>query len=517
MNGVSQRFLYRLRLLDEWQAVLLCFLAGAGTAMAYAPTYWWPILLLTLPLFYFLLESSAARRHGLGRGFAFGYGFFMVGTWWIANALMVDAVKFGWMFPLSVGGLSAVMALWFGLFGGLVWWRRSGHPFADFLRFMILWVIVEYLRTLGIFGFPWNLLGYTALASDRVAQVVSLVGTYGLGLLVLSLALLPVIWIKPGITERVRSAYSATVLIALIMAYGFGMARMPEQAALSETRVRVVQGNIPQSLKWKPEGRNESIRIHTELSQMQADGETPDILIWEETALPFTLYPDSPWPARVASTLPPGTTLITGAVRADDSTDRVRIWNSAVVIGPGGDWRQSYDKHQLVPFGEFVPLRSVLPLDKITPGDTDFSRGEGPRTVHAPGIPPFSPLVCYEVVFPWLAVDKAERPEWILNVTNDAWYGDTAGPYQHFAMSRIRSIEQGLPLVRAANTGISAVIDPYGRAIRTLKLNERGIIDQTLPLPLYRTFYAQNGEVPVLIVLFVLWILSVWQIRRRKA
>lgn len=494
----------------------MCFVAGAGTATAFAPTYWWPVLFLTLPIFYFLLDAAAGRRHGLGRGFAFGYGFFMAGTWWIANALMVDAAKFGWLFPISVGGLSAVMALWFALFGWLVWWRRSGHAFADLLQFIVLWIVVEYLRTLGMFGFPWNLLGYAAQTSERLSQLAAVTGPYGLSLLVLSVVLLPVSWVKPNITERQRMVYSGITLLALIFTYGYGMLRMPALTEFTGTRVRVVQGNIQQSMKWTPQGRNESIRVHTELSNMQTNAPTPTIMVWEETALPFTLYPDSQWPARVASALPANTTLITGAVRADDSDGALRVWNSAVVIAPDGQWKQSYDKHQLVPFGEFVPLRNVLPLEKITPGSVDFSRGAGATTVHTDGVPPFSPLVCYEIIFPWIALDKSDRPEWILNITNDAWYGNTPGPYQHFAMTRMRAIEQGIPVVRAANTGISAVIDPYGRVVRALRLDERGIIDQALPKPLPVTLYSKYAEAIVFTILVMVLIATMWLLRVRK-
>ena len=516
MNAWGSRLVYRLRLLEEWPAALLCFLSGAAASMAFAPTHWVVLLPPALSLFYILLNAAAARRHALLRGFAFGYGFFMAGTWWIANALAVDMEKFGWMIPLSIGGLSAVLALWFALLGGLCWWRRGGHPFADWLRFLVLWVAVEYLRTLGIFGFPWNLLGYAALVSGRVAQLAALTGPYGLSLLVLGLSLLPALWLQPNVTARQRSIASAVVLAMLILAYGYGMARMPEEAEMTGTRVRVVQGAIPQSLKWSSEGRLESIRTHAALSHMQTAAPTPDIIIWEETALPFTLYPDSPWPARIRSAVPPTATLLTGAVRADDRAPQLRLWNSLAVIEPGGRWATSYDKHQLVPFGEFVPLRSVLPLEKITPGSIDFSRGTGARTFHVANIPPFSGLICYEVIFPWIMADKTDRPEWLLNVTNDAWYGDSPGPYQHFEAARLRSIEQGLPLVRAANTGISAVIDPYGRPVRLLALGERGIIDQALPAPLPPTFYARHGETGMLIILVAIWIASIWRMRRHK-
>jgi len=517
MKTRAEHGFYRLRLLDGWRALLVCFLTGALSALAFAPFEYWFVLPVALPLFYVLLEAAAARRHALLRGFAFGYGCFMAGTWWIANALLVDAEKFGWLLPISIGGLSAVMALWFALFGWLVWWRRSGHAYCDVLRFMVLWVAIEYLRTLGMFGFPWNLLGYAAFASGRVVQLASLVGPYGLSFLLLALALLPVVWARPGIGERARMAHSAMALIALIAAYGYGMARTPADAAMTQTRLRVVQPNIPQSQKWTQDGRIASLRIHDELTHLRTDAPLPDVVVWSETAMPFTVYQDSEWPARLASMAPPNGVLLTGAVRANDSVTPRKVWNSLIAIDATGELRGSYDKHQLVPFGEFVPLRNVLPLDKITPGDTDFSRGAGPSTLRIAQVPPFSALICYEIIFPWISVAKADRPDWILNVTNDAWYGDSPGPYQHFAMTRMRAIEQGLPVVRAANTGISAVIDPYGRAVRQLPLGTRGVIDQALPKPLMQTLYARVGETLVLLLLTMVWLFTTLCLRLKKA
>lgn len=516
MSAMSQRLLYALRLLDEWQACFLCFLAGAGLAVGFAPYDAWYLAPIAISLFYILLDAAAGRRHALYRGFSFGYGFFIAGTYWIAYALAVDAEKFGWLIPISVLGLSAVMALWFALFGWLVWWRRTGQGMSDILRFLALWVVVEYLRSLGIFGFPWNLAGYLALNSERVVQLGSIVGVYGLSILMVAVSLLPTVWIRQGIGEQARTIYSATVLIALIVAYGFGMARMPERAEMSALRVRVVQPNIPQSLKWTQEGRLDSLRIHAQLSQLQTDDPRPEIVIWSETALPFTIYPDSVWPSRLSQILPPHGMLLSGAVRADDRGKAIQLWNSVIVTDGAGALRGSYDKHQLVPFGEFVPLRHVLPLEKITPGDTDFSRGPGPQTLHVEGVPAFSPLVCYEAIFPWIAVDATDRPDWLLNVTNDAWYGDSPGPYQHFAMSRMRSIEQGLPLVRAANTGISGVVDPYGRVVRSLPLNVRGIVDQALPLPLAPPLYAHYGDWLVGILLLGIWLLGYIPLSIRK-
>jgi apolipoprotein N-acyltransferase len=307
------------------------------------------------------------------------------------------------------------------------------------------------------------------------------------------------------------------VLGALAASYGFGVARLPEAAALTDTQLRIVQPNISQSQKWTQQGRLDSLRVHAELSRLPTDAPPASFTIWSETAMPFTLYSNSVWPSRLATLIPPNTTLITGAVRADDAQEKIQIWNSVVAVDAQANVLGHYDKHQLVPFGEFVPLRSVLPLDKITPGNIDFSRGKGPQALQIGTIPPFSPLVCYEVIFPWIAVDAANRPAWILNVTNDAWYGDSPGPYQHFAISRMRAIEQGLPLVRAANTGISAVVDPYGRAVKFLKLGTRGVIDQALPKPLPPTFYAKQGEWLVLLLLVGLWIFTEIRLRVRNS
>ena len=194
----------------------------------------------------------------------------------------------------------------------------------------------------------------------------------------------------------------------------------------------------------------------------------------------------------------------------------MRIYNSLVAMDRSGIIRVRYDKHQLVPFGEFVPLRTVLPLEKITPGDLDFTRGPGPQTLTIDGAPPFSPLVCYEAIFPWLAADPVHRPDWLVNVTNDGWYGDSAGPYQHFAMARMRAIEQGLPLVRAANNGISALVDPYGRIVAMLPLDVRSLLDGTLPKPLLPTYYACFGEWLTIFILILLWLASFFGISRHK-
>ena len=477
-------------MLSGWRAWFASYLAGVLMMAAFAPFYVWPVIVVVLPLFYRLLNAAPTGREAARRGFFFGYGHAMAGTYWIANALLVDAEKFGWLVPFSVLGLSAVLAIWFALFG---WWfhaLRSSQSLTNIIRFAALWVLIEYLRSVGMFGFPWNLAGYTALASIHVAQLASIVGVFGLSFWVVLVATLPVLGYR-----------KALVAIALIMgtAYGYGAWRMPDSTSFTTTHLRIVQPSVPQAVKWTPQGKMESLKLHADMMRIEKDV-TPDVVIWSESAFPYTLRADRPWPPQLGALLLPNQLLLTGAMRAEGEGTALKLWNSMVAIDGKGVVRATYDKHQLVPFGEFMPLRDVLPLDKITPGDTDFSRGSGPQTISIDTIPPFSPLVCYEVIFPWLAVNKQVRPQWLLNVTNDGWYGNATGPYQHYAAAQMRAIEQGLPVVRAANNGISAVIDPYGRAVAELELNKRGIIDSLLPVSAPPTLYARHG-VAVAIIL----------------
>ncbi len=501
-----QRSSIYLRQITPKLALLLCFLTGASTALSFAPFHIWPVLFVAFPVFFLLLESAPSRRSAMGRSYFFGYGYFMAGTWWIANALLVDAAQFGWLVPFCVIGLTGLFALWFVLFGWMFWMGRAGRTASDIMLFAVLWVALECLHSVGWFGFPWNLLGYVALSSIRISQIAALIGPYGLSLFVVTLALLPLLFIKPDVSSKQRTILLAVALALLIGAYGYGMKRMPAQAAMTNTRLRIVQANIPQGIKWTEEGRANSLKIHAGMSRLQSDAPLPSIIIWPESAFPYTIYPGSDWPKRLSELAPAGGLLITGTVHGDDSGAELKLWNSILAVDSRGTIVGSYDKHQLVPFGEFVPLRNLLPMNKITPGGIDFSRGRGASTITISGHPSFSPLICYEAIFPWIAVDSAKRPAWILNVTNDAWYGDTPGPYQHLAMSRMRAIEQGLPVVRAANTGISAVIDPFGRIVRMMPLNQRGIIDQALPAAQAPTFYTEHGERMVFLLILLLCI-----------
>ena len=479
-----------------WQLALILFIAGAVMTFGFAPYHVWPVIFISLPIFYVLLTASNTRKQAIMRSFMFGYGYCMAGTWWIGNALLIDRSAFGWMWPFSVFGMSGVMALWFMLFGVLIYHlRRWMHV----PMFAACWVLVEYARSVGIFGFPWNLAGYMALASLPVAQLASVVGTYGLSLLVVMLGLVPAYWMASASPARTWAA-TASALALLGACYAYGAHRLQTPVAMTNTLVRLVQPNISQSIKGTREGRAVTIKALTELTTaLPVKTRVPDVVIWPETAYPFTMRRAEP------QAVPAIKLLLTGTVRAEQIQPYTKIWNSLAVLNAAGDILAMYDKHQLVPLGEFVPLRDLVPFGKITPGDIDFSRGPGPQTIAVPGIPSFSPLVCYEGVFPWMAVDSAQRPDWIVNVTNDAWYGDSPGPYQHFEMVRMRAIEQGVPLARVANSGISAMIDPYGRVMASIALNQVGFSDVALPSAVEQSVYGHLGELLTFLAILLLF------------
>lgn len=455
-----------------------------------------------------MLDSAPSTRRAVWDAFLFGYGYFMAGTYWIAISLTVDADKFAWLIPFSLFGLSACFALYFALLGWLYARTKTRSVTANAFLFAALWVIIEYLRSLGIFGFPWNLIGYSIVSIDLLLQAASVVGIFGLSILVM-LFVMGVVPMLQGASKRYARRFQLAVILCVLLLLGNAMWIGEGDNLAARERIRIVQPNIEQSMKWE-EGQSATImRTLGALTRIESDAPPPSIIVWPETAVPFVLQASSDWVSHVASWVPDKAILITGAVTLDSTG----YGNGLAVITPEASIEARYNKRQLVPFGEFIPLRDVLPIDKIAPGPADFIRGniQGPiiPSTHAP----FQAMICYESAFPWLAGTDSKRPDWLLTITNDAWFGQSAGPHQHFAMSRVRAVEQGLPVVRAANTGISAVIDARGRVIKSLQLGEQGIIDAALPSKHAPTFYAQWGEWPSILVLLTICLL-VWAYRK---
>ncbi len=486
----------------KWKGRFGLFALGAVSALAFPPTGLFFVLWLCLPLLMRSIDRSASWKGAFGRAWLFGLGQFCAGLYWIACALLVDPVRFGWMIPFAVGGLSAFLAVYIGFAGALARLVRPGWP--RLLVFAAAWGAGECLRGVVFTGFPWNPLGSAWASVNPVLQIVSVTGTFGLSVLTAGAAAAPGLFFRSR-REGLAATVAGFVLFAAIGAWG--AARIPAEAQPTQPgiRLRLVQASIPQTLKWAPGMRAAHFRQQAELSQRPAEI-APTHIIWPETAAPSYLDLEDGDRLALASLTPPGGLMLVGSVRGrvDQAGQLLQVWNSLLALDGQGDILGQYDKAHLVPFGEYMPLPKWLPVSKITVGSTDLTPGPGPQTLHLPGLPPVGPLICYEAIFPGAVVDEENRPEWMLNVTNDGWYGISSGPYQHFAAARMRAIEEGLPLVRNANNGISAVIDPYGRVIASLGLDGVGVVDAPLPVSAPITIFARMG----LGVLYVLLMIT---------
>jgi apolipoprotein N-acyltransferase len=366
--------------------------------------------------------------------------------------------------------------------------------------------IAEWLRGHILSGFPWNSYGYALTGPLVLAQSASIFGLWGLTFFAVAIFASPATLADQHTSLRGRTAPLAIGALLLAAMAGFGAWRLAQHPTrlVDNVRLRIMQPNLPQDEKFNYAARHKIMSHYLQLSDRATGPEKAGLrdvthLIWPESAFPFFLTREGNAMAQIAELLPPGTTLITGAARAaEPSPDkRVRAYNSVYVIDHEGTVLSVYDKVHLVPFGEYLPFQSALEklgLMQLTKLPGGFLSGDRLRSYTLPGAPRMLPLICYEAVFPGAVVPSGERPGWLLNVTNDAWFGISSGPYQHFQQARIRAVEEGLPLVRAANNGISAIVDPFGRIVRQLPLGVEGVLDSPLPRAAAPTIYARFGD-----------------------
>lgn len=484
----------------------LSLAAAAGAVMALAqPPFSWPVMLfVALPVLLWLLAGTERPGAAFRLGWAAGAGHFAAALFWIVSPFMVEPEIYGWMAPFALAGMAGGMALFWALpFALARFWasrwtepRWGGGGTTLVLALACFWALSDYARSHILTGFPWGLIAY-AWIETPVMQAVSLVGPHGLGVLTLVAGLLPGLW-------RWRPVALAAGLVAAGVGFGTWRLAQPLPDRATPVTVRLVQPDADQALKWDP-AMAALFRDRLLTFSAAAADPAPDVTIWPETAVPFVLDYAPEAQAQAAASVGRDGRLVTGITRLVRTPDADRWFNALAVLAPDGTVQAIYDKHHLVPFGEYIPkaawvAKLGLPgLETMTGGG--FTAGPGPHLVTVPGLPPFLPLICYEAIFPHGLRAPEGRPEWLVQVTNDAWFGTLSGPYQHLAQARSRAIEQGLPLARAANTGISAMVDPMGRILVSLQLGEAGFVDTTLPAALSPTPYARYGDVPALILI----------------
>ena len=518
---------YRVVLAWGWQRRLIAFAAGALSALAMAPFNLWPVLFVTLPVLIWLLDGAGAGRIGLRTAFFtgwwFGFGYFVAGLYWIGMAFLVDAEQFAWRMPFAVIGLPMFLAL-FPAFAALVARMMWSASPARIFAFALSFAAADWLRGHVLTGFPWNSFGYALGDIGVFSQAAAYIGLWGLTLIALAIFASPATLID----KSRRFALPAVAVCTLAALGAFGAYRLAsiETAFVPNTRPRIMQPNLTQDERFRTSAKNEIMDRYVSISDRATSPEIQGVkdvthLFWPESAFPFFLEREADMLARIAKLLSPSTYLITGAARYDDPkpNEPVRYYNSIRVIGPDGGIVATYDKVHLVPFGEYLPFQHFLEslgLEQLTRQRGGFTAGAKLHALNIPGLPPAAPLICYEAIFPGAVMPEGPRPAWMLNVSNDAWFGKTPGPYQHLAQARLRTVEEGLPLVRATNNGISAIVDPVGRILKTIPLGEDGVLDSALPMPIEPTFYARYRDASAFLLAVCFAFFCVRALRKRN-
>ena len=511
--GVLTAIAARLRDLAGWRRCLAAMCAGLVSALAFAPLNIFPALLLAYAALVLLIDGASRERRQLSAaalvGWCFGFGQFLAGLYWVGYAFTVDSATHAWQIPfvavLLPGGLAVYTAFACAV---SAWFWPAGAARIFFLAGV--YTIFEWLRGHVLTGFPWNLAAYAWGAVPGVMQSASLVGAYGLTLLTLLLgASLADFGTRRSGAWRLPAAF----VTAFVMIWIGGEVRLAlvHPVTVQGVRIRLVQPDVSQAEKIPLKYRARNWMRLVDLSEAPART-TPTILVWPEAAPPpFLLDVSTNARRQVAALTPRNRVLMTGDARAQPKADgEFAYFNSFFIFSHTGQLIGLYDKSHLVPFGEYLPFPRTLHalgLNKLVNMPDGFGEGPGPRTLDLPGAPKVSPLICYEIIFPGMVVG-GQRPGWIVNVTDDSWFGPSTGPYQHLLIARMRAIEEGLPVARDANTGISAVIDPLGRVQARLALGRTGFLDAELPRALPPTLYARYRDTGFALLLVLCFLCS---------
>lgn len=489
-----ERLAGRIILLWGWRRALAAFLAGALAVFGQAPYDFFAVCFISFPVLVWLLDGTTGEASGgfLGRlrpafavGWWFGFGYFLAGLWWIGQALLVEADDYAWALPFAVVGIPLLLAFFYGFataVARLLWSSGLGRIAA----FAFGFALAEWLRNFVLTGFPWNAVGYAAMPVPLLMQSVSAIGMNGMNALAVFVFAMPAL-----LAGRHGLATGMVLALALVAAHvGFGYQRLTTPVPADKTLdVRIVQPSVDMREKWDASVRDRIFATLLGMSSKTPDTgkKKPQLILWPETSVPFlfTERPDAL--TALGDMLADGQMLIAGAVREEGASANAgaRYYNSVVAINDKGEIADAFDKIHLVPFGEYLPFADLLRrvgIEQLVAGPTMFSAGNDRRPISLPGAVRGLPFICYEVIFPEEVAVDAASSQLIVNLTNDAWFGDTPGPYQHFRQAQIRAVENGMPLLRAANNGISAAVDARGRILDALAINARDTIDLSIPV-----------------------------------
>jgi apolipoprotein N-acyltransferase len=473
-------------------AVFLGFVLAIGQAPISFPIG----VVTSIPILGYCAFRANTWKQATAIGWWAGFGYFGLSLIWLVEPFLVEPERHAILAPFALFGMAGGLALFWAAAFGLS--KLYGASLGRYIiGLAVIWAFAEYSRSVLFTGFPWGLLGYTWIETP-IAQWASIIGPFGLVFVTLLCGLLTLSFPSRRFTGPV---IAVTFFVGL---WAGGAWHLPNADTDQETsiRIRLIQPNAPQHQKWDPEWMGVFFRRGLELTS--APSEQPiDLVVWPETSIPFALQ-DNVEDLKVLSDAAGSKAQIIAGIRRFEGN---KLYNSMIHLDQRGGLVSVYDKSHLVPFGEYIPFSehlSRLGLRGLAANLQGFSPGNGPEVISAFGLPSYLPLVCYEAIFPYAVRPQDNRPEFLLHITNDAWFGDAIGPYQHLVQVQFRAIEQGLPAARSANTGVSAVIDPYGRILNRLRLNEKGFLDADLPVPLQPTLYANVGDWPILLLLIIL-------------
>ncbi|MEZ2328187.1 apolipoprotein N-acyltransferase [Mesorhizobium sp. RCC_202] len=511
-----ERLTGRIILLWGWRRALVAFVAGALAVLAQAPYDFFAVCFISFPVLVWLLDGATGEasdgwlkrlKPAFATGWWFGFGYFLAGLWWIGQALLVEADSFAWALPFAVVGIPFALAFFYGfatVVARLFWSSDIGRIAALAFGFGL----TEWLRDFLFTGFPWNAVGYAAMPVPLLMQSVSVTGMIGMNALAVFVFSLPAL-----LAARRHLRLGFALLVILIAGHvGFGYVRLAVPVKSSRAiEVRIVQPAVDLSEKWDASVRDRIFATLLGISaKAPAEGHTkPQLILWPETSVPFlfTERPDAL--TALGDMLTDGQLLIAGVVREEGgavANADSRYYNSVVAINDKGEIVDAVDKVHLVPFGEYVPFAELFQrfgIGQLVAGPMNFAAGNERHPIALPNGLRAAPFICYEVIFPDLVAVDAASSDLIVNVTNDAWFGDTPGPYQHFRQAQIRAVENGRPLLRAANNGISAVVDSRGRIVDALAVNARGAIDARVPIAGQAFFSADQRRINGLLIMLL--------------